>query len=143
VSDRDPATAGGKTAVIGVAGRFPGSADVTTLWNNLISGVESISQLTKERLFAAGVADEAARDPAYVAASGVVADVDMFDAGYFGYTPAEAESAAAGTSRVLRYRTPARRLRVSSLPRPDWRVRRSLTEQLCTHLWPWCARPGP
>lgn len=81
---------GEAVAVIAMAGRFPGAPDVETFWDNLCAGRESI------RFFAPGELDPAVSaadrdDPAYVAARGVVDDVEQFDAGFFGMSPREAE----------------------------------------------------
>ena len=42
-------------AVVGMAGRFPGAADVSEFWSNLCDGVESIRPFTEDELAAAGV----------------------------------------------------------------------------------------
>ena len=42
-------------AVIGMAGRFPGAANVAELWSNLRDGVESISYFSEEEMLRAGV----------------------------------------------------------------------------------------
>ncbi|MGW7688463.1 SDR family oxidoreductase [Streptomyces asiaticus] len=80
-----------RVAVIGMAGRFPGADDVETFWTNLAEGREGISVLSEEELTASGV-DPAllARDD-YVRAKGVLDGADLFDEGFFGYTPREAE----------------------------------------------------
>jgi len=78
-------------AIVGMAGRFPGAADVDELWRNLRLGVESISRLTPAEMLAAGVAAELIADPRYVPAKGVLDGVELFDAEFFGFTPAEAE----------------------------------------------------
>jgi amino acid adenylation domain-containing protein len=81
----------GAIAVVGMAGRFPGAADIEQFWRNLAAGVESIKTLTDAELAEAGV-PEAVRDhPSYVKARGVLEDADLFDAGLFGYTPREAQ----------------------------------------------------
>jgi len=78
-------------AVVGMAGRFPGAPDVDALWANLRAGVESIRRFTDDELIAAGVPDSLRADPAYVPARGALAEVDRFDAAFFGFTPREAE----------------------------------------------------
>ena len=78
-------------AVIGMAGRFPGAADLDAFWNNLRSGVETIRFFTEEELTQAGIPDALLRDPKYVRARGMLENADRFDAAFFGYTPREAE----------------------------------------------------
>jgi polyketide synthase PksJ len=79
-------------AVVGMAGRFPGASDLAEFWRNLRGGVESISFFTAEELAAEGVDPALLRDPRFVPASGVVADAERFDAGFFGLRPREAET---------------------------------------------------
>lgn len=78
-------------AIVGMAGRFPGARGLDEFWRNLRDGVESIRFYTDEELIAAGVAPQVLADPAYVKAKAELADVDLFDAGLFGFTPREAE----------------------------------------------------
>ncbi|HET7460395.1 MAG TPA: beta-ketoacyl synthase N-terminal-like domain-containing protein [Longimicrobium sp.] len=78
-------------AVVGMAGRFPGAPGVDALWANLRAGVESIRRFTDQELIAAGVPESLRTDPAYVPAEGALAEVDRFDAAFFGFTPREAE----------------------------------------------------
>jgi amino acid adenylation domain-containing protein len=78
-------------AIVGMAGRFPGAASVSQLWENLKSGKESISVLTDEELLASGIDATLLADPSYVKARGLLEDVDLFDASFFGFTPKEAE----------------------------------------------------
>ncbi len=77
-------------AVVGMAGRFPDAPDVAALWELLRSGRSAIRRFSPEELVAAGVDPAAAADPAYVPAGTVAPDIDRFDAGFFGTTPAEA-----------------------------------------------------
>ena len=77
-------------AIIGMAGRFPGARRISEFWRNLSAGIEAISCFSEAELEAAGVSREIYIDPAYVAAKGIVAEVEMFDAAFFGFTPAEA-----------------------------------------------------
>ncbi|MET9499266.1 amino acid adenylation domain-containing protein [Streptomyces sp. NPDC006552] len=79
-------------AIVGVACRLPGAADVDAFWDNLRHGVESITHFTDEELVAAGVTEEDLTHPDYVRARAVVDGADLFDAGFFDYSPAEAES---------------------------------------------------
>ena len=85
------APTGAEIAVIGMAGRFPGADGVDALWENLKAGVESIDRLGDDQLRAAGVDDETLADPAYVRAVGWLPGAADFDAGFFGFTPREAE----------------------------------------------------
>src|SRR5687767_1027332 len=78
-------------AIIGMAGRFPGARDVRAFWENLKSGVESIAFFSDEELRAAGVPEEHLAAPGYVKAGAPIADADLFDAGFFGFSPREAE----------------------------------------------------
>jgi acyl transferase domain-containing protein len=80
-----------EVAVIGMAGRFPGSATLAEFWRNLRDGVEGVSCFSDADLEAAGVARTTLADPAYVKAAAVLDDVEMFDAAFFGFTPREAE----------------------------------------------------
>jgi acyl transferase domain-containing protein/acyl carrier protein len=78
-------------AVIGLRGRFPGAADVEQFWENLRNGVESISFFNKEELALAGVDPVALSYPGFVPAGAMLADVDMFDAQFFGFNARDAE----------------------------------------------------
>lgn len=78
-------------AVIGLAARFPGARCVEDFWRNLGAGVESITFFSAEELAASGVAASSLTDPRYVRAKGVLPGADCFDAGFFGFTPREAE----------------------------------------------------
>jgi acyl transferase domain-containing protein len=82
---------GDQIAVIGMAGRFPGAHDVDEFWLNLVDGVESITFFSDEELRAAGVRERHLTDPHYVKAAPIVPDMELFDAGFFGFTAREAE----------------------------------------------------
>ncbi|MEP6720010.1 MAG: amino acid adenylation domain-containing protein [Variovorax sp.] len=77
-------------AVIGMAGRFPGAADLEQFWDNLVAGRESISFFDDATLDA-GVSAALRADPAYVRARGVIDGIEQFDAAFFGINPKEAE----------------------------------------------------
>ncbi|CAM2006331.1 non-ribosomal peptide synthetase/type I polyketide synthase [Acanthopleuribacter pedis] len=78
-------------AIIGMAGRFPGADTIDAFWDNVRQGVESIKRFTKKELENAGVDRELLNDDDYVGARGVLNDVAGFDAGFFGFSPREAE----------------------------------------------------
>ncbi|XXY51128.1 beta-ketoacyl synthase N-terminal-like domain-containing protein [Sorangium sp. So ce269] len=82
---------GNEIAIIGIAGRFPGAESLEELWQNLCDGVESIETFTEEELAARGVPEHQRRDPRFVKAAASLRDPATFDAGFFGYTPREAE----------------------------------------------------
>jgi amino acid adenylation domain-containing protein len=81
----------GDVAVVGMAGRFPGADDVDVFWRNLRAGLESICHFSEHEVVAAGVDPVLAARPDYVRARGVLEGADLFDAGFFGYSPREAE----------------------------------------------------
>ena len=78
-------------AIVGMAGRFPGARNLDEFWRNLRDGVETISSFTEEELRAAGVDSALLRDPAYVKAGGILEDIELFDASFFGINHREAE----------------------------------------------------
>ena len=77
-------------AIIAMAGRFPGARDVEQFWQNLCDGRDTITHFQAAELDAS-LAASLINDPCYVKARGVVDDVEMFDAAFFGITPREAE----------------------------------------------------
>jgi acyl transferase domain-containing protein/acyl carrier protein len=80
-----------ETAVIGMAGRFPGARNIDEFWENLKHGVESITFFSDKELEAAGVKPELPGNSAYVKAEPILEDIECFDATFFEYPPREAE----------------------------------------------------
>jgi acyl transferase domain-containing protein len=78
-------------AIIGLAGRFPQAATLAEFWQNLVDGAGAISCFTDEELLSEGVGRETLDDPRYVKVKGMLEDIELFDAGFFGITPKEAE----------------------------------------------------
>lgn len=78
-------------AVIGMACRFPGADGVDGFWELLCTGREGLSRFERAQLAAAGVPPQLLADPRFVGVHGVVPDADVFDSGFFEFTPAEAE----------------------------------------------------
>ncbi len=78
-------------AIVGMACRVPGAADVEAFWKLLAERREGIRDLGDEELLAAGIAPELLDDPAYVRRAAAIDDPLAFDAAFFGYTPRDAE----------------------------------------------------
>jgi amino acid adenylation domain-containing protein len=76
-------------ALVGMAGRFPGAADVEQFWAHLLEGRDTI-RFFDDATLDAGVSAALRADPSYVRARGVLDDVDQFDAAFFGINPKEA-----------------------------------------------------
>jgi len=79
-------------AIIGMTGQFPGARTLDQFWNNLANGVEAITHFNDEQLEQAGVDSELLNRPNYVKAKGILEDIDLFDANFFGYNPREAQT---------------------------------------------------
>ncbi len=77
-------------AIIGMSGRFPGAPDIDRFWHNLETGRETVSFFSDEELAESGVDASLIGNPDYVRARPVLEDIDLFDAGFFGYSPSEA-----------------------------------------------------
>lgn len=75
-------TKSSEIAIIGLAGRFPGSKNIDEFWNNLQNGIESISFFSDEELLAAGIDEELLNSQNYVKAHAVIEDAELFDASF-------------------------------------------------------------
>ena len=82
---------GSEIAIIGITGRFPGARNVKQFWDNLQSGIESISFFTDEELLSSGIDATALSNPNFIKAGAQLEDIDLFDASFFGFNPREAE----------------------------------------------------
>src|SRR5690349_28759 len=78
-------------AVVGMAGRFAGAADVEALWDNLCSGRSGIRRFGRDELLARGVPASLLDSKSYVPAGAQFDGMDLFDAAFFDFTPREAE----------------------------------------------------
>ncbi|MGE6708817.1 type I polyketide synthase [Hyphomonas sp. NPDC076881] len=77
-------------AIVGMAGHFPGARSVREYWSMLEAGRDATRWLTPEELLAAGESFAAIQDPRYIRATMALPDMEMFDAGFFGFSPREA-----------------------------------------------------
>ncbi|PYS90390.1 MAG: polyketide synthase [Acidobacteria bacterium] len=82
---------GDELAIIGMACRFPQAKNVAQFWEKLRAGVELITVFSDEELLAAGVSRDLLSHPDFVKAGGIMEDIELFDAAFFGYSPREAE----------------------------------------------------
>ncbi|MFD0556986.1 amino acid adenylation domain-containing protein [Stackebrandtia endophytica] len=87
----DRPAVGGKIAVIGMSGTFPGANTIAQHWDNRADGVVSIARFSREELLASGIDEATVDDPDYVNARGHI-DADTFDADFFGYSAKDAET---------------------------------------------------
>ena len=72
-------------AIVGMSGRFPGARNVAEFWENQKARRETISHFQESDV------PGQARQPNYVGARSMLADVDQFDPAFFGILPKEAE----------------------------------------------------
>jgi polyketide synthase PksJ len=78
-------------AVIGISLRVPGARDIHEFWGNLAAGTESISFFNDEELESSEGYRVIRGQLKLIPVGGVMGDIDLFDADFFGYTPREAE----------------------------------------------------
>jgi amino acid adenylation domain-containing protein len=81
--------AAGGFAIVGMALRGPGAPDLEAFWNQLLAGQEGIRRFRPDELDP-DVPASLRSHPNFVAARGVVEDLDRFDAGFFGVSAREA-----------------------------------------------------
>ena len=90
--DTDTPNAHEGIAIVGMSGRFPGAPDVETFWQNIRDSRESITMFDPAELEIPMPEQADTSDQGdYVCAKGMLDDIDMFDARFFGYLPKEAE----------------------------------------------------
>jgi rhizoxin synthesis polyketide synthase RhiC len=80
-------------AIVGMAGRFPGAASVDELWNLLARGIDPIGEIPSTRWLIDDYFDPrpAVRGKTNSRWSGLLNDIELFDAGLFGIAPREAQ----------------------------------------------------
>ena len=73
-------------AIIGMAGRFPGAADIDALWRSLMANAEAVTRFESDQ------PDSAEAGSAHFVPAGfVLSDIESFDAAFFAMSPREAE----------------------------------------------------
>nr|WP_255208208.1 beta-ketoacyl synthase N-terminal-like domain-containing protein [Myxococcus sp. AM009] len=72
-------------AIVGASGRFPGAKDLETFWANLSQGIDSVTEVPRER-WTWGAPPFAASS----ARAGFLDEVDRFDPGFFGISREDA-----------------------------------------------------
>lgn len=80
-------------AIIGLAGRYPGAANLDQLWSNLRDGVDSITTIPKDRWDYTRYFDEdkSRFGTTYSKWGGFLQDIDKFDPLFFNISPRDAE----------------------------------------------------
>ncbi|MEM8570017.1 MAG: beta-ketoacyl synthase N-terminal-like domain-containing protein [Pseudomonadota bacterium] len=80
-----------KIAVIGMAGRFPGSPDIASFWDLLVRRRSGLTSVDADDLVHAGLKSDLLDEPDYVPFWGGPPDLDGFDSTFFGYSPRDAD----------------------------------------------------
>lgn len=77
-------------AIVGMACRFPGIRSPKDLWTVLVEGKETIATFDEDQLRASGIPESLFKHQDYVPRGAALGDIDLFDAGFFGFSPREA-----------------------------------------------------
>ncbi|KPA14134.1 thioester reductase, partial [Candidatus Magnetomorum sp. HK-1] len=80
-----------KIAITGLSCRFPGADNAEQYWENIIKGIESISDFAPESKDISSQTNSNHKH--FVFRSGVLNDIELFDNDFFQYTPKEAKIA--------------------------------------------------
>ncbi len=76
-------------AIIGMNGRYPGANSIEELWNNLLNGKDSITEVPSDRW---DIQKEETLNNIYCKWGGFLENVDLFDALLFNISPKEADT---------------------------------------------------
>lgn len=90
MSDSVRSSSESDVAVIGMAGRFPGAADLDEFWRNVREGMECISFFAPDELRMSGIPAFLSENAAYVPARAVIDGLELFEPGFFGFSPRDA-----------------------------------------------------
>ena len=86
---KSPVKNSGRVAIIGMAARTPGAENLDVYWDNLLAGRETLQKFSKDEI-SDTVPESERNHPNYVPVRGILEDVDLFDAKFFGISPMEA-----------------------------------------------------
>ncbi len=78
-------------AIVGFSGRFPGARNLDDFWRDVRAGNEMIETFSDADLNDAGVSDLVRADPLFVRRGTALDGAELFDAGFFGIAPREAQ----------------------------------------------------
>ncbi|KPA09958.1 non-ribosomal peptide synthetase/polyketide synthase, partial [Candidatus Magnetomorum sp. HK-1] len=78
-----------KIAITGLACRFPGAENAEQYWDNIIKGIETISDFSPEADDI--VSQKFSKHKNFVSRSGILNNIDLFDSDFFHFTPKEAK----------------------------------------------------
>ncbi|MCY4594958.1 MAG: SDR family NAD(P)-dependent oxidoreductase [Bryobacterales bacterium] len=76
-----------RIAIVGMACRFPGAADVAAFWRQLESGQSAVTDGRKDDAILTGITGDPAFEDAAFRTGAFVDGIDQFDAGFFGVRP--------------------------------------------------------
>ena len=79
-----------KIAVVGMACQLPGACNINEYWELVRNGKRCLTTFTDEQLRRSGIKEDLIQNPKYIRTKGVLPDIDLFDADFFGFTPKEA-----------------------------------------------------
>ncbi|MEU3260724.1 acyltransferase domain-containing protein [Streptomyces albidoflavus] len=79
-------------AIIGMAGRFPGSPDIDTFWDQLRAGTDAISEIPRDRYDVEAIFEPSPSSPGRTSSKwgGFLERIQEFDGEFFGISPREA-----------------------------------------------------
>lgn len=77
-------------AVIGYSGAFSGCSSSEELWDKIFNGIDCITRLSLDEAEKMGVKPDLLKQKGHVRATGLVSDIDKFDAAFFGISPSDA-----------------------------------------------------
>src|SRR5579884_1130259 len=79
-------------AIVGMSCRFPGAADLTTFWDVLCSGRDTITEVPPSRFDVEALYDPRPAMPGKMITrwGGFLEDIDRFDSAFFSIAPREA-----------------------------------------------------